>query len=193
MMVKSLHNVEFFFIGDELYYKQLDNGTVKPLNQENKDAVGYMFTEIKERYPKAYERLDTLHAESRPNKLFYRFLVVANFCGCNFGRSDGIPDIDKNGRWNIELVDCPRRVFCKDKGTVCSPKLNTGISGAEMRVIELFARGSINGKGYTKEQIAIKLDLSLNTIRNHIERVKARKGVTRSEDLVIYCQENIFK
>lgn len=192
-MYKPLHNVEFFFVGDEMYYKHLDTGIVKPLNQENKEATVYLYTEIKERYPTAFTRLEREHADSKANKPLYNFLIVVHFCGCNFGRSDGVPDIDKNGKWNIEIADCTRRVFCKNKGIICNPKPYTGISDAEMRVLELFAKSHNNGKGYTKEQIAIKLDRSFNTVRNQIERVKEKKGLTRSEDLIIYCQENIFK
>lgn len=178
---------EFYIYNEELWYLSED-GTNKPLTERDEELIGQLLQRIIDDYPEAYKALSEKYEKSSANVRYYQYLIVRCFCKCNFGTLDGTKmDIDPKGRFNFEKVSCPCRNECKFEGIVCMPKFNTKLSNAEERVMRALYDGCSN------EEIADKLYLSVNTVKNHIKSAYRRLGVNdRGEFIKLASEKNFF-
>lgn len=179
--------VREFFISDDKVWCQTEEG-MEQLS-EGSHLVTEMFEVIQEYYPEAYKALSQWYANSIPNLPYFKFLCVQRFCKCNFGRLDTTrEDIDVCGRFHFEKVSCPLRGECRYEGCVCSPKFNSKLSDAEMRVMRCLY------EGMTLNEAAEKCYLSPNTAKNHRKSVYTKLGISSNVEFVRYANEhNLFK
>lgn len=80
--------VEFFVspLGVVCYYGH--DGKVLSYNTEHPDIINHMAELISRLYPEAYKYLADLYAKSKPNKLYFKYLITDRFIRCNLGSND---------------------------------------------------------------------------------------------------------
>lgn len=176
--------IEFYMFDGKLW-AILDDGTNKVVTEEDSAIIGYVLDIIRERYPDAYAALSDCYSSASVNVPYYQYLMVRRFCKCNFGSLDNTRvDIDMEGKMNFEFIPCPLRGECPYECRICSPKVNSRISDAEMRVMELVYQGMNNDK------IALTLFLSPNTVKQHIKSVYAKLDIHSRGEFVKYANDN---
>ena len=182
--------LEFYVFGDELWCMTSD-GSNFIVDEKRTDLIRYVLEAVRERYPEAYKALEEIYAKSAINPSYYQYLMMRRFCKCNFCRLDttsfDVEDVDAEGKFNFEKVECPMRGECPFEGIICMPKFNSTLSPAELRVMELLYRGM-------KEQDAAKeLFLSPNTVHQHIKSVYVKLGIHRLSEFISYANKhNMF-
>ena len=96
-------------------------------------------------------------------------------------------DVDRTGKFNFEKVDCPLRGECRFEGVICSPKFNSKLSDAELRVMRLVYQG------LSKEEIAEQLYISPYTVKNHIKSAYLKLKIHEKSEFIRYANEsNMF-
>lgn len=174
-----------FYMYDGKLWAILDNGVNKVVTENDNDLVGYILGIIMERYPDAYKALSECYASASLNVPYYQYLMVRRFCKCNFGTLENTnSDIDVNGKMNFEFITCPLRGECPYECRICSPKMECKISDAEMRVMELVYQG------LHTDEIASRVFLSPNTVKNHIKSVYAKLDIHNRSEFIKYAKEN---
>lgn len=177
--------MEFFVSGGDIWYQTVEG--MFPLRQGS-PVVPIIIDKIKECYPDAYRALCECYARSRANVPYYQFLIARRFCKCNFSSLDHTRSDVRGGLFNIERVPCPLLGECEYEGVVCMPKMDSHLSGAEMRVMGLVCEGKSN------VDIANELCLSDNTVKRHISSAYAKTHSSGRADFVRYAKDNdIFK
>lgn len=182
-----MEGLEFYTFNSELWYRTAD-GTTDIVDESKTDVIQSLLSRIRDMYPTAYQALKEEYRNSAANIPYYQYLMVRRFCKCNFGKLDTTTiDIGSNGNFNFEKVDCPLRGECKFEGVICCPKFNSKLSKAEERVMSLYYQG------FNKEEIACKLYLSVETVKNHIKSSYLKLGVHEKSEFVKYAnQHNLF-
>lgn len=176
--------LEFYIFEDELWCKS-DDGRNLIVDESQTELIKSILDEIREYYPIAYNALSREYQKSALNVPYYQYLIVRRFCKCNFGKLDGTKyDISRIGKFNFEKVECPLRGECRFEGVICSPKFNSKLSDAELRVMKLVYQG------VGKNEIAEQLYLSPNTIKNHIKSVYMKLGIHEKSDFLRYANDN---
>lgn len=179
--------LEFYIFGDELWCKTTD-GRNFVVDESKTEFIGYVLNKVRACYPDAYHALEKIYSKSAPNQLYYQYLMVRRFCKCNFCKLDDtsidMENVDTDGKFNFEKVECPLRGECKYEGIVCMPKFNSKLSPAETRVMKKLYEGS------SEAQAAEDLFLSPNTIHQHVKSVYAKLGIHRLSDFVTYADKN---
>lgn len=176
--------LEFYIFENELWCK-LDDGRNEIVTEDNTELVRTILNAIREHYPRAYTALAKEYQKSAMNVPYYQYLMVRRFCKCNFGRLDSTKtDIEQNGKFNFEKVECPLRGECRFEGVICFPKFNSKLSEAELRVMHLIYNG------VSKEEAAEQLYLSPNTIKNHIKSVYLKLGIHEKSEFIRYANNN---
>lgn len=176
--------IEFYQYNDELWYKTA-NGMNRVLAETDSQLIQTLISIIRERYPSAYLALENEYQKSALNVPYFQFLIVRRFCKCNFGKLDTTEmDIDENSHFHFEKVECPLRGECRNEGIICSPKFNSKLSAAELRVMKLVYDGK------SKEEISETLYISPHTVKNHIKSVYLKLGIHEKTDFVRYAQSN---
>jgi hypothetical protein len=111
---------------------------------------------------------------------------VYQFCACNFGTKDGVPDIDDDWNFRIEHVACPVRHTCKYR--FCNPVIISDLSKREKEILPLFVQG------LDDTEIGERLFISKHTVHNHINNIYAKLGFVgrRNPDrlLINYAYKN---
>lgn len=177
---------EFYNFESEVWFRR--DGKAEQLTEDREDVVSELSGIVKTFYPQAYDALCREYGKLAVNPKYYRFKIAERFCKCNFGSIDNVSDIDEFGRFHFERVSCPLRGECRLEGVVCSPKFDSKITDAEMRVMRLVAAG------FKSEAIADRLYLSVFTVRNHIRNVLCRLGLHDRAEFVDYAhRNNLFK
>lgn len=176
-------NLEFYIYEDELWY--ISDGKNEQVTEQNIELVKDMLCKIREFYPDAYKDLSKWFQKSAQNVPYFQYLIVDQFCRCNFGKLDSTTkDIDREGSFNFEKGYCPIYVRCPHANIVCNPKFNSRISDAEMRVMKMIYDGCNN------EEIADKLYLSPHTVKNHIKSVYIKLGIHEKSEFIQYAHKN---
>lgn len=179
-----MKDIEFYTYNDEVWFRKRD--VCEKLTEKNYDLIDKFIEYLVEFYPEAYKSLEREY-KNIIDRRFKNYRIVYRFCKCNFGVIDDVLDIDSNGRFRFERVGCPLRGECKLENICCSPKFNCKISESELRVLKLVY------KGFSKEDIAEKLYLSILTVKNHIYNAYARIGVHSTAEFISYANEyNLF-
>lgn len=176
---------EFFVDGEDVWCASADG--VERL-AEGSPLVQGLVERVQGLYPKAYAALAETYAKSAANVPYFRFLVARRFCKCNFGRLDRTQaDVGRGGGFCFEDVPCPLRGECKLEGVVCRPELETRLSAAERRVMELVTAGRSNA------EIAEELYLSPNTVKRHVAAAYEKTGSRNRAEFTAYAtRHNLF-
>ena len=184
----KLNGVEFYTTPDgDVMYKQ-PGEPVKMLEQCDRDVITGVLSHIQDLWPIAFERLAKTYSVNELNRVFYEFNMVTRFLACNCGEYDGTyPDIDADGKWNLELVRCPLRGRCKDEGVICKPELRTSLTERETEILELISRGK------QATEIAYMLNISPFTVNRHRENIKVRLKLRTIGEMVSYYHQNMKK
>lgn len=186
-MNKPFDLIEFYTFENEVWY-QLPDGQHERLIENSTELIAFMLEKIEQFYPKAYLALCQEYEKCKPNLRIFRFRIVSRFCRCNFGNIDNIRDIGRSGRFNLECVPCPLRGECRRENEICHPEFDSNISDAELRVLKLWF------EGYSKENIASELYLSIHTINNHIRNAFVRLDLHSKADFFRYAEaHNLFQ
>lgn len=176
--------LEFYIYENELWCRYAD-GRNEVVTESKTELIQSMLELIREHYPSAYKALMTEYQKSAGNVPYYQYLMVRRFCKCNFGKLDSTRlDVEANGSFNFEKVDCPLRGECRFEGVICCPVFNTELSDAEMRVMRLVYDGLDN------DQIAEQLYLSPHTVKNHIKSAYTKLGIHAKHEFVQYAMKN---
>lgn len=179
-----MRNLEFYIYEDELWCLFPD-GRNEQVTEHSTELIKSILEEIREFHPEAYSDLMKWFRKSSHNVPYFQFLMVKQFCKCNFGNLDSTTkDIDRKGYFNFEHVPCPLRGNCPHENIVCNPKFNSRISDAEMRVMKMIYEGCSN------EEVADKLYLSPHTVKNHIKSVYMKLGIHEKSEFVQYAHKN---
>lgn len=179
-----MKGLEFYLYEDELWCLS-DDGKNQQLTENNIELIKSILERIREFYPDAYRALSKWFQKSSMNVPYYQYLIVDQFCRCNFGKLDSTAkDIDNNGKFNFERGYCPIYGRCQYANVVCKPKFNSKISDAEMRVMKMVY------EGYSNEEMADTLYLSPHTIKNHIKSVYAKLGIHEKSEFIHYANDN---
>ena len=80
--------VEFFVSpqGEVCFYGH--DGKVLSYSTEHPEIINHMAELVSRLYPEAYKYLADLYAKSKPNKLYFKFLITDRFIRCNLGSND---------------------------------------------------------------------------------------------------------
>lgn len=182
-----MEGLEFYVFEDELWCKTTSGKNIL-VDETKTELVKYMLEKIRSRYPGAYSALETIYQSSSLNKQYFQYLLMRRFCKCNFCKLDtteyDIEDVDAEGKFNLEKVECPMRGECQYEGVICMPKFNSTLSAAELRVMEQLYRGK------SEQDAAKALFLSPNTIHQHIKSVYVKLGIHRLADFIQYANNN---
>lgn len=178
-----IRNIEFYNTPDGNIAVKPDDGAMFYLTEKHSEIISEMLTMISELYPQTFRELSELYSKSIRNKAYFEYRIVHRFIRCNFGEYDALnQDIDHRGIFHFEHVRCPLRGECRLEGIVCNPKVNSKLSEREKEVLRLLSEGDDN------REIADKLAISPNTVKNHIMRMKIRLGLESKLQLVAYYQ-----
>lgn len=176
--------IEFYMYSGKLW-AILPDGSNKVVTEEDTDIVGSILDIISERYPDAYKALSECYVSAALNIPYYQYLMVRRFCKCNFGTLDNTRyDIDMDGNMHFEYITCPLRGECQYECRICSPKLNSKISDAEMRVMECLYNNM------STDETSKALFLSPNTVKSHCKSVYAKLGIHSLPEFVKYAKSN---
>ena len=178
-----IDDIEFYTIGSDVWYLTSDGGNEK-LDESKKEVIAVLIDRIMECYPDAYEAMEKWYSRSSANVTYYRWLIATRFVKCNFGRLDTTAKDVKGSAFRFEKVECPMRGECRYEGIVCMPVFNSRLSEAEMRVMRLVHDGLSN------EDIADRLYLSPNTVKNHIKSVYAKLDIHEKSEFIRYADKN---
>lgn len=138
-----------------------------------------MIVLIRDLYPAAFTALAELYSKSERNKDFFEFRIVHRFIRCNFGEYDALSyDINSVGELNMEDVRCPLRGECLFEGVICKSPMNTELSPRETEVATLLA------KGYSRQEVADELEISIFTVTRHITNIKARLHLKNTNQII---------
>lgn len=176
-----LENIEFYTCPDgSVSIKKLD-APMFPYTQECREITDEVIILIRDLYPEAYKALSALYSKSERNHRYFEYLMVKRFIRCNFGEYDSLSfDINDVGQFNFEEVKCPLRGECLNEGIICKPKLQSVLSKREKEVAELLARG------LPTCQIAEDLNISVFTVRRHIQKIKARMHLRHTHQIISF-------
>ena len=152
--------------------------------KQDSPAVSYIIDKVSEFYTDAYDSLCKLFAKSALNVPHMNFLVARRFCKCNFGALDHTKEDVDGGIFNFECVPCPLRGECPLEGKVCMPKMNTKLSEAEKRVMQLVCEGK------SRQEIAEELCLSPNTVKSHIGNAYIKTKTHNRAEFSKYANDN---
>lgn len=160
-------NIEFFL---DPFGKVMisDANGVRTYSQEDHDFTSLMFSRIEDEYPEAFKALCDIYRRSMPNTPYFRWLVVSRFVRCNFSVYDRHVDIDTQGSFRLEDVQCPMRGECQHDGVICRAKFNSRLTPRQEEVMRLYC------EGLSYEQIGEKLYISPETVKT-IKRDAFRK------------------
>ncbi|TAJ13027.1 DNA-binding response regulator [Marinilabiliaceae bacterium JC017] len=176
-------SIEFYTdpFGEDIIISE--GGAHRTFSERETELIREMYAEIEIRYPEAFERLQNEYNQSTN----FQYLVVKRFVKCNFGLADSQPDIDHDGNWHIEKVNCPLRGgFCKDEEIVCLPKENLGLTGRETEIMKMI--------NLPAKEIANRLYISNSTVENHIASIKRKLALGTNTDLTKYAlKHNLIK
>lgn len=178
--------LEFYMFEEELWCKTYNNNFI--VDESKTELIKYMLEKIRSRYPEAYTALENIYQSSALNKRYYQYLLMRRFCKCNFCRLDAtnfdVENVDSDGKFNFEKVECPMRGECQYEGVICMPKFSSKLSAAELRVMEQMY------KGKTEQETAKQLFLSQNTVHQHVKSVYVKLGIHRLADFIQYANNN---
>lgn len=173
--------VEFFTDEAEVWYK--DANGVSRL-EEGSQMVSDLLDDVVDLYPQAAKALEDCYRSSSFNIPYYKFLRARRFCKCNFGMLDHTSEDIDDGVYHFERIPCPLRGECPYDGVICMPKMDTKLSEAQKRVMNLVCEGRRN------DEIAKELFISPNTVKRHISNSYVKVGARNRAEFVKKAKDN---
>lgn len=183
-----LRSIEFNSIpgpAGDVEVRQMDEPVFR-LNPSNREFVVAFIEAIKAKKPIALKRLEDRFIKSKENRAFYEFLICRRYAKCNFGALDNQCDIDENGNFVIEFIQCPNCGECRDYGYVCNSDESI-LRKSELNVLRLII------SGHNNKEIAEILFISPATVHNHRNNMLERLSVNNTAGLIRYWYENNLK
>lgn len=174
-----LEKIEFYNCPDGSVIVKPHNEPMFVYEQSCRKITEEVLIVIRNLYPTAFTALAELYSKSERNRDFYEYRIVHRFLRCNFGEYDALTfDINKAGDFNFEDVRCPMRGECLFEGIICKPELDTKLTPRESEVAKLLA------SGMTVQEICEELQISIMTVRNHIQHIKARLHLKNTSQII---------
>lgn len=166
----KLANIEFFAdpYGNVMI---ADSKGVRSYEVEDDELTSALFIRIQDEYPEAFKALSELYQRSMPNAPYFRYRVCHRFIRCNFSVYDRKHDIDADGRFKLEEVQCPLRSECLYAGVICGAKFNTRLTQRQEEVMRLYVQGR------TEQEIAEALFISPETVHSTKRNAYRKAGV----------------
>lgn len=174
-----LEKIEFYNCPDgSVIVKPFD----KPMfvyEQSCRKITEEMLIVIRDLYPAAFSALAELYSKSERNRDYYEYRIVHRFIRCNFGEYDALTfDISQTGDFNFEDVRCPMRGECLFEGVICKPTLKTELTPRETEVAKMLS------SGLSVQDISENLQISILTVRNHVQHIKARLRLKHTSQII---------
>lgn len=161
-----------------------EGNDLRILVESDRKFITEFLQTIMDFYPEAFKALCEEYVKGRLNRVHYEFLIVRRFIKCNFGKYDNKLDISSGGTFNFEFMDCPLRGECKYDRHICQPKFSTKLTDREREIMKLiFDR-------YKIEEIADKLHISIETVKNHRKNALRRLNLRSTTDFIDYAHSN---
>lgn len=173
-----MNGIEFFQEGENVLYR-VGNDMPKVLEKGDRWIVKDVLRLLKERYPKALDRLEKEYEGLRDEAWNYEFRMVRRFVKCNFGRIDPVLDLEATRKVHFEYVSCPLRGECRSEGVICCPEAENPLSEREREVMRLVAI-----EGLDAEKVAERLYISPFTVKKHMSNAYEKAGVSSEADFV---------
>lgn len=174
-------NIEFFVGKDGRdIVLQSPDGSFCVFSESNIDLIQYLYERISDDYPEAFTSLKEIYKQS----FNFKFLMVRRFIKCNFGILDEKCDLQFDGTFRMEFVQCPLRGECRHELLICQPKFNTTLSIRELEVVKLIAGSLSDG------DIANRLFISEYTVANHRKNILRKLKLHSKSEIVDYCHRN---
>jgi DNA-binding CsgD family transcriptional regulator len=165
-------NIEFFAKKGELYSMQ--------------DGKRYMYPDL----PEAH--LEFLVMELGSDHAALATMTDADdrlklYGTCRFGAINSTPDLNCDGKVmdHDEYYDCGQRKHCPHEGRRCKEILtdNGVLSTHQVQIMIKVARGLLN------KEIADQLQISENTVHNHVANIILKIGGRNRVDIAMYVKE----
>lgn len=159
----------------------------KILEATDRTEILFINDEVKSKYPEADKATSIEYARALPNVPHYQFLKARRFVKCNLGNYDSVEDIDGDGNFHFEEVQCPLRGECKWEGIICKPKIRTKLSARELEVMKLIYEGR------KVHEIAESLFIAIMTVKQHRRNSLNKLELHSVQDFIRYANKvNLF-
>lgn len=178
-----MKNYEFYTTPEGDVMIREDNN-LRELVETDREFISEFLQVLKEFYTEAFNALCSEYVSSKINRNYYEFLIVRRFVKCNFGEYDNQLDVAENGQFHFEFVGCPLRGECKYDRCICKPKFNTSLSPRETEVMKMIYQK------YSIEEIAERLFISIETVKNHKKNALRRLNLKTTTDFIDYAHRN---
>ena len=176
----------------ELYQDPSGEVLIKPLgrpafllDQSRRDFIVPFKLILSCDYAQAWRACEEWNHKSRHNTPYFDFLNIRRFCKCNFQKYDGVLDIDENGNFHYEFTDCPMRGECKFENVLCNAEFTTKLTPYDLEITRLIVLEQM-----TAEEIAFRLDRSVNTINNRRKTILKKTGCSTIASLTNYWHQH---
>lgn len=157
---------------------------VYTFEQHHKELTEVVLSHIETFYAKAYEGLHNCYKNLAPNRTYQRYVMATRFIRCNFSEYDQTPDVDHTGTFRLEFVNCPMRGECKWDGIICRPKFTSTLTARETEIMKCYYNSE------SKEEIADKLFISIETVKQHKRNALKRLGLHSLPEFISYASKN---
>lgn len=179
-----LNGVEFYRTPFGKIEVREPNKSVYTFEQQHKELTEAILDHVETFYSTAYEGLQQCYKNLAPNRPYQRFVMANRFIRCNLSEYDQTPDIDHNGSFRLEFVSCPMRGECKWDGIICRPKFTSTLTARETEIMKCFYNNE------SKEDIADKLFISIETVKQHKRNALKRLGLHSLSEFISYASHN---
>ncbi len=184
--MKKFTDIEFHTTPEgDVIIKQAES-TYKELVESDTEFINHMVDRIKNDYTECYDELKDVYSKSSKNLPYFKFLCVRRFIKCNFANHDTQKtDIDPEGNFFFEQVQCPLRGECRSYGIICNAKRNTKLSSTEMRILKMYC------EPMEIREIADQLYISIRTAETHIKNIRRKLDLHSKAELMKYVNINL--
>lgn len=167
------NNLEFFSLNGELY--SLSNGIRYQFPKCPSDHARFLQIQLD---------ADTIARETLTNIPDDQKLKVYGIC--RFGACNSTPDgVDNNCIDKTEYFDCGIRGRCEYEGKRCKELVTDAgvISSRQLQIMILVSRGMLS------KEIANQLNISENTVANHLANIHQKIGGRTRVDIATFVKE----
>ena len=183
----ELKNIEFYGTpkGEVMIVDGVSPARV--YEESDKNITNTLLERIEDFYPGAYKALSEMFVASQKNWGYYRYRMAHRFIRCNFKAYDSTSDVDQNGVFRFEFIDCPLKGDlgeCKYCGIICNPKFDSNLTEREAEVMKMYYESA------NTEEIADALVISIETVRKHKRNALVKLKLHSLKDFISYASRN---
>lgn len=165
---------EFFLYQDELMV--LHDGKMKSFDRLPA-KMKFHLQDLLENNPDANLALDCMDIRDP-------FERLRQFVLCRFASFDTVADITEGGNMHPEFTSCEKRGRCLFEGTLCVMLTKTKLSSRELEVIRMLTQD------LPYKLIADQMDISVNTVRTHIQNIQSKLDVHSDRAILTWAYEH---